>query len=131
MKHEIDKKENTVPKPKPKHVHEKNLMPHVDIIENGANILVLADMPGVDEKSVEVELERQELKISGKVTPYVPEGYTPVFTEYKQGNFQRTFTLGDSINRSGIKAVMKNGVLRLTLPKSKDVQPRKITVLSE
>ncbi|QSH42102.1 Hsp20/alpha crystallin family protein [Lentisphaerota bacterium ZTH] len=127
MKHEINKKENKVPA----HTHEKAIMPHVDIIENGNSILLMADMPGVNENSVEVELERQELKISGKVTPYVPEGYTKVLCEFKPGSFERTFTLSDTIDRSGIKAVMKNGVLRLILPKNKEVQPRKITVLSE
>lgn len=103
-------------------------IPRVDIIENEGAIVVKADMPGVDAESVDIALEGQELTITGKCQTQAPEGYTQSFGEYLNGNYERDFTLGDSVDREKIQAVVKDGVLSLTLPKAKEAQPRRITV---
>ncbi len=102
--------------------------PDVDIMEAGDSILVVADMPGVDESSVDITLEKNVLSIYGKVEPEIPEKHELVYAEYGVGDYQRSFTISDEIDRDGIQATVKNGVLRLTLPKAKAAQTRKIAV---
>jgi len=102
--------------------------PRVDIRESETQVLLVADMPGVDETSVEIDLHGSELTIRGRYLPKAPEGYSLGYREYESGNYERTFTLGDTIDRNGIKAVVRDGVLRLTLPKAAEAQPRRIAV---
>jgi len=85
-------------------------------------------MPGVDEKSVDIDLDRNVLTIRGQSALVSPAGYTCTYREYRTGNYERQFTLGTEIDRSGVTATARNGVLRLTLPKVKEAQPRKIPV---
>lgn len=102
--------------------------PRVDIRETETDVLVVADMPGVDEKSVSVDVEGSELRIAGTFVLSAPEGYSLSHHEYTTGTFARAFSLGDQIDRAGIRAVVANGVLELTLPKAKVTQVRKIKV---
>lgn len=102
--------------------------PRVDIRETEAEIVLMADMPGVDETNVSIDIEGSELAIRGAFVPEGPDGYTLSHREYGNGDYERAFTLGDTIDRSGIKATVKDGVLRLVLPKSKEVQPKRIAV---
>jgi HSP20 family protein len=105
--------------------------PAVDIIEKEEEIYLLADMPGVDNESVEVTLEKDILTINGRVEPEIPEGMRLAGSEYGVGDYQRTFSLSDEIDRERIQASVKNGVLRLTLPKVAAVKTRKIPVRAE
>ena len=93
-------------------------VPRVDIYETNDSIFLVADMPGVDEKSVDITLEKDVLMIDGYVEPVVPEGYRLAYAEYRVGDYQRRFTLSDQVDRDGIEATMKDGVLRLHLPKA-------------
>jgi len=104
------------------------LVPRVDIYENETEVVLVADMPGVDETSVSIDLEGNELAIRGKFLPKAPEGYSLTYQEYASGDYERAFTLGDTIDRQGIRAVVKDGVLTLNLPKAKEAQPQRITV---
>jgi HSP20 family molecular chaperone IbpA len=105
--------------------------PPVDIIERDEDVLLIADMPGVDENSVEVTLEKDILSIYGKVNTEIPEGYKPVISEYEISDYKRVFALSDEIDRENIQATVKNGVLKLTLPKVEAVKTRKIPVIAE
>jgi HSP20 family molecular chaperone IbpA len=109
----------------------KLFVPRADIYESAEKIIVYADMPGVCENSLDITLEKNVLTINGYVESEAPAGYTLAYAEYKVGDYRRAFTLSNEIDREGIEATMKNGVLKLTLPKSKDTQPRKITVKGE
>jgi HSP20 family molecular chaperone IbpA len=102
--------------------------PDVDIMEKGDSIVVVADMPGIDESSVDVTLEKNVLTIYGKVEPEIPENHQLIGREYGMGDYQRSFTVSDEIDRDKIQATVKNGVLRLDLPKAKGAQTTKITV---
>lgn len=93
-------------------------VPRVDIVENDSEIVLVADMPGVGPDSVEVTLDQDRLTINGYVEPVQPEGYTLAYAEYRVGDFTRSFTLSNKIDREKIEAVMDKGVLRLHLPKS-------------
>jgi HSP20 family protein len=109
----------------------KIFLPRADIYETPEAIVVLADMPGVDEKNIDITLEKNVLTITGKVEQFKPEGYELAYAEYDIGDYQRSFTLSNEIDQNEIEAVMKNGVLKLTLPKAAPARARKITVKSE
>jgi HSP20 family protein len=104
-------------------------VPNVDIFEDEKQLVLLADMPGVDKDGVDINLEEGQLRIQGKVSENVPGDY--VISEYSIGNYTRTFTISNVIDQEGIEASMKNGVLRVVLPKSDASKPRKIAVESE
>jgi HSP20 family molecular chaperone IbpA len=103
-------------------------VPRTDIYETEEMIVVVADMPGADESSVDVNLENRVLTINGYVEPIVPEGHTLAFAEYEVGDYQRAFTLSDQIDRDGIEATIQNGVLRLQLPKVTEARKRRIAI---
>jgi HSP20 family molecular chaperone IbpA len=102
--------------------------PKVDIVESAHEIVVVADMPGVDERSVEVVLEKDVLTIYGKVEWQEPTTHDLVYREYGIGDFQRAFTLSDAIDQERIEAHVKNGVLRVTLPKALEARVKQIPV---
>ncbi len=102
--------------------------PAVDILEKKDEIVVTADMPGIDELSVDITLEKNILTINGRVEPEVPEGYQLAFTEYGIGDYQRAFEISEEVDRDRIEASVKNGVLRLVLPKTASAKTRKIAV---
>lgn len=103
-------------------------VPRVDIYETNEEIVVVADMPGVDESGVDILLEKKELKISGFVKPFEPEGFQLAYQEYAVGDYERSFTLSEEIDRNRIEAKMKDGVLQLHLPKAPEFKTRKIEV---
>jgi HSP20 family protein len=103
-------------------------VPRADVYETDEAITVVADMPGVDENSVDITLENDVLTINGYVEPVQPEGHRLAYTEYRVGDYQRAFTLSDQIDREGIEAIVKDGVLRLYLPKVTEAQKRKIAI---
>jgi len=102
--------------------------PKADVFESQENITIQADIPGADENTIDIELEKNILTINAVIPETKYQGYSLKYSEYATGNYRRSFTLSNEINRDGIEAVVKNGVLKLTLPKSKESLPRKITV---
>jgi len=104
--------------------------PDVDIIERKDHIAVMADMAGVDEKSLEITLEKNVLSIYGKVDAEIPEKMRLAYAEYGVGDYQRVFTISGEIDRDRIEATVKNGVLKLVLPKAEVQKTRKIEVKS-
>ncbi len=108
--------------------------PKADIFEQSDGLTIFADMPGVDENSVEVHLDDDLLRISGDAEKQAPgDGYSLAYSEYQPGGFQRytrSFVLSDDIDRDSISASMKNGLLKLTLPRIKKPGPRKIKITS-
>jgi HSP20 family molecular chaperone IbpA len=103
-------------------------VPRADIYEVEDQIVIVADVPGVDESSVEITLEKNILTINAFVEPVEMEGFAPVFAEYEAGDYQRSFKLSNEIDSDKIKATIKDGVLRLYLPKAAAAQARKISV---
>jgi HSP20 family molecular chaperone IbpA len=105
-------------------------LPPTDIYETKDGILMFLDMPGADPSSLDVTVEGHDLSISAQVTPSSADGYTPVYAEYQEGNFERAFTLSDQVDGERIEAVFKDGVLQLKLPKVAQSPAKKITVRS-
>ena len=105
--------------------------PDVDIVERKNDIVVIADMPGIDEGSVDITLENNVLSIYGKVDWDVPEKLKLLHGEYGIGDYQRVFTLSGDVNREKIEATVNNGVLKIVLPKAEAAKTKKITVRAE
>ena len=131
MTMEIEKKEAETPVAIERKRARRTFSPRVDIYSFGDEVFVVANMPGVNEEGVDITLEKNLLTIRGKVEDQTPVGYEPIYAEYRVGDYERTFTLSDGIDRDKIEASLKNGVLRLTLTKSEVAKARKITVRSE
>ena len=108
--------------------------PRADIFEQSGGLTIFAEMPGVAENSVEVNLDDDLLLISGDAEKQIPEDeYSLAYSEYQPGgneHYTRSFVLSDDIDREGISASMKNGMLKLTLPRIKKRGPRKIEIAS-
>jgi len=102
--------------------------PAVDIFENDKEITVLADMPGVQSRDLNIDLRENVLTLQGQVVPPEGDKEVDVFREYRTGGYSRAFTLSQVIDQSKINAEMKDGVLRITLPKVAAATPRKIEV---
>ena len=106
----------------------RRFVPEVDIYETPEMLHLWADMPGVDEKSVHLNLADGVLTIEGNVGVKDYENLAPVYTEYNVGNYLRRFTLSNDIDTDKITARVTNGVLQLTLPKAERAKPRRINV---
>ena len=103
-------------------------VPRADIYETEDNVVVIVDMPGTDEDNIDITLEKNILTLKGYINLDMPDGYSPIFTEYEIGDYERSFRLSGQIDRDGIEATYKNGSLRLNLPKSAVAKTRKISV---
>lgn len=103
-------------------------VPRADILETDDNIFVVVDLPGADEKSIDVTLEKNVLTINAYIEAQDMDGYASALTEYEVGDYQRSFRLSNMIDREKIMANIKDGVLRLQLPKAGEAKTRKISV---
>ncbi len=104
--------------------------PVVDIWETETGLMLVADMPGVGPEDLSLDLQDSTLTISGRVAP-PPEGRKMLAKEYDVGSFYRQFSLADNIDQAAITASLKDGVLRLALPRVAPAQPRKIEIKTE
>jgi HSP20 family molecular chaperone IbpA len=102
--------------------------PQVDIIEKADSVVVLADMPGVAPQNVEAVLEKGVLRIHGDVEAPQTGELRLRRQEYEVGDFRRVFRVGEGLSSEGIEATMRDGVLRLVIPKSEQYRPRRIEV---
>ncbi len=104
--------------------------PAVDIYETEEALFLVADMPGVQGKDVEIDLKENALTLQALVTPVPLEGFKPTYQEYREGNYFRQFILSEIVDQDKISAEMNDGVLRVTLPKVPKARPRRIGVKS-
>ncbi len=102
-------------------------VPRVDIYESDDAIHLVADIPGADENSIDITLEKNILSIEADVHAEKPQDYSLTYAEYGIGGFRRKFNLSSEINQDKIVAEVKDGVLKLVLPKSEKVT-QKISV---
>jgi HSP20 family protein len=107
---------------------QRSFVPRADIYETEKEIVVLADIPGANEKTVDITLEKNVLTINAFVEPAIPSGFDVAYAEYEEGDYQRSFRLSDEIDRDKIEAVVSEGVLRLRLPKLLEARTKKIAV---
>jgi HSP20 family protein len=103
-------------------------VPAADIFETDEALTVIMEMPGVQKNNVNIALENDVLRVDGQIDFSNYKEMEPVYTEYNIGHYTRGFTLSNKIDQSKISAQLDSGVLTLTLPKSKDALPRRITL---
>lgn len=101
-------------------------VPRADIYETQDHLVLLVDMPGVASDGVDITLEKRTLAIRGYATDQLRENYRQIYAEYDDGDYERVFTLSEDIDREGIEASQKDGVLRLVLAKAAPAKARKI-----
>jgi HSP20 family protein len=114
------------PKAEPQ-AQQEYVLPEVNIFETKDGYTVEAEMPGVSKDGLEITLEGNEITIVGHRNHDAVTG-TPLFRERGHADFRRVFELDPAIDATKIGAKMDQGVLTLTLPKSEQVKPRKISV---
>lgn len=102
--------------------------PNVDIFETDQQLTLLADLPGVTPDQLTIDLRDDILTISGNVQEHEGAEEKALMVEYQTGQYYRQFTLSNVIDQSRIDAQLKDGVLRLSLPKVEKATPRTITV---
>ena len=102
--------------------------PNVDIFESEKEIVLLADVPGVKAEDMGIDLKDNVLTLTGEVKGGGTTYGEDVLTEYQVGSYYRQFTLTELIDQARINAALKDGVLRLSLPKVERALPRKIMV---
>ena len=109
-------------------VKPQKLHPAVDVHEDAQKIVLVVDLPGIDQKDVEINVEDNVLTLKGERKPEKVEG--EAFRRYERayGVFTRTFTLPRTVAADKVTAEMKAGVLTLTLPKRAEAQPRQIKI---
>lgn len=106
---------------------EEYLAPEVNIVENKDGYVLEADMPGVAKDGLEITLEGNEITITGRRNVPKVSGEA-LLRERASADFRRVFELDPAIDTGKIAARMQQGVLTLTLPKSEQVRPRKISI---
>lgn len=127
---DVQKKESAVPH-NVERINEKPVfVPAVDIIEDDNGFKIIADLPGADKNSINVKFEKDILTIQAECDDDETKGEL-VYSEYKSGNYERTFRVTEDIDADKIEAKYDKGVLTLTLPKAASVKPRKIQIKTE
>lgn len=119
------------PPPLPDQPHPAGYQtPLIDIHDGPEGLILEADLPGVTEQGVTIQLEDNVLSLQAQAGCLVPDGACPLHQEYHPGVFQRSFILSDEVARGRITAELTNGVLRLTLPRAERAQTRRIEIKS-
>jgi len=108
----------------------RTFQPDVDVYETDSSIVIRADMPGASEGDVDVHVEDDVLSLVGRISMDDHRDLTPVYTEHRVGNFERSFSISTEIDSEGIIGRMSDGVLEIGLPKRAKVRPRQIEIKS-
>jgi len=112
------KEEKTVP--------SRFFVPDTDIYETDDALTVLMEIPGAETNDISVDVENDVLRVEAKIDLSKYQGLAPVYTEYNIGHYARTFALSSQVDQAGISAQLTDGVLTLTLKKTKQAAPRRI-----
>lgn len=104
------------------------VVPPVDVFEDDAGITLLADLPGVTRDQLGVRVDGDSLLIEGTAAPIGPQDMEIVYGEARSACYRREFTLSRELDASRIEAQLKDGVLRLSIPKAEEARPRRISV---
>jgi HSP20 family protein len=103
--------------------------PALDVVEYDNHSIIVAELPGVDKDQVKISLNKGVLTISGERKPTeLPEQSKWLRNETEHGQFVRSVTLPHPVKAEDITADMKNGLLRITLPKAEEARPREISI---
>ena len=109
--------------------YQGSAYPKVNVYEYDDKVGIVAEIPGLNKKQLNVEVEEGVLTISGdKHSTFEVEGAKVLRKELKQSSFKRSFELGDLLDGENISANFKDGVLSVSIPKTEPEQPKKHSV---
>jgi HSP20 family protein len=103
-------------------------VPRVDAYETQDTIVLVADMPGVDDHSVNITFEKDTLTIKGSAASNDLKDHRVYYAEYGLGDYERVFKISEHVDHDRITASVKDGLLSVTLPKAEGAKARKIPV---
>ncbi len=104
------------------------LRPAVDIYENGDAITLFADMPGVADNTLSVEVDDKTLTLQGDIAISMPDDLESLYADVRSTRYQRAFTLSGELDTTKISASLVHGLLTVKIPKREEVRPRKIEI---
>jgi len=116
----VAKEEQTVP--------ARFYVPSTDIYETDDSLTVVMELPGIEHKDIDINVENDVLRVEGRLDFAKYNELEPLYTEYNIGHFARSFTLSRKIDQANIDAQFADGVLTLTLKKAKEAIPRRIAI---
>lgn len=102
--------------------------PNTDVVEREDGFYIFVDMPGVGKDELTIDLRENELEVRGRAVYPREENTKALHVEFGDGEYVRSFTISDGVDRAGIKASLKKGLLELFLPKAARFKPRKIEI---
>lgn len=106
----------------------RKFRPATDIIELADGFHIYMDVPGLTKEQLHIDLQENEVTVSGATRDYEVEKENLTHREFVGGEYRRAFTISDNVDRERISAKLNNGVLELHLPKSEKALPRKIQI---
>jgi HSP20 family molecular chaperone IbpA len=106
----------------------ETLLPAVNVFEDAEGITLEADMPGVSRDRLQLQVDNDQLLIEGKVQITMPEGMEALYADVRATRYSRSFALSRELDTDNIDASLKDGVLRLRIPKRPELRPRRIEV---
>jgi HSP20 family protein len=104
------------------------MTPRVDVLEDDTGITLIADMPGVSKESLEINVENDALVIEGVISSATPQALEATYAEVRVPRYRRSFTLSRELDAGHIEAQLKDGVLKLRIPKHEQARPQRISV---
>lgn len=108
---------------------EQYLRPYGDIFEHDGGITLLLDLPGVSRERLDIQSDRNTLVVEGAVAVELPEGTEALAADVRARRYRRSFSLsGEQLDTDAVSATLKDGVLRIDIPKRAELQPRRIEV---
>jgi len=102
--------------------------PRTNALEHEDRFEIQAELPGLSKQDLEIKVQGNYLEISGKRSVAVPDGYKAHRNERKAKGFSRSFTLPENVDADKVEALLKDGILYLSLPKSEQAKPKHITI---
>lgn len=121
---------NRAPQPMPDEQarNQPFAVPPVDVYEDESGITLLADVPGVSRERLGVRVDGESLTLEAIASTAQPEGMELVYGEAQYPSYRRQFTLSRELDTSRIEATLKDGVLKLAIPKMEEAKPRRIEI---
>ena len=102
--------------------------PPVEIYETGEELVILAELPGLARKEIDISLDGGQLTLSGERHAPEEDGRNYHRSERFYGRFERSFQLAASYDSGKIQADLRNGILTVRLPKKEEAKPRRISI---
>jgi HSP20 family molecular chaperone IbpA len=109
---------------------EAFLLPPVDVVEDEAGITLYADLPGVARENLDLHVDGENLFVDGKIALEMPKEMEATHVEVARARYRRVFALSREFDTTKLKADLKHGVLKVSIPKAEHAKPRRIAISS-